>query len=110
MNHSLRSLLLIAMLALGGLTHTDAFAQQTPPAPPEPPAEPETPNVDIEVERAEEVADHALRAAERAERNAERAREWAEAWFAGTIDDEEAVRRVASGYRNMIEAWRRHRG
>ena len=54
MNHSLRSLLLIATLAFSGLTHTDAFAQQTPPpAPPEPAAAPEIPpEVEVEIERA----------------------------------------------------------
>jgi hypothetical protein len=76
MNHSLRSLLLVAMLALGGLTHTNSFAQQTPPAPPETPAAPETPSIDIEIERAQEAADDAAREAERAQRDADRAREW----------------------------------
>lgn len=75
MTHSLRSLLLIAMLAVGGLTHS-AFAQQ-PPSPPEPPAAPEAaPDIDVEIERAQEKAEDAARAAERAAREAERAREW----------------------------------
>ena len=73
MNHSLRSLLLIAMLALSGLTHTDAFAQQTPPAPSEPEAPPE---VELEIERATEAAEDAARDAERARRELERATEW----------------------------------
>ena len=77
MNHSLRSLLLIAMLAVSGLTHTDAFAQQTPPAPPEPAAAPEVPpEVEVEIERAQEAAEDAMRDAERAKREAERALEW----------------------------------
>jgi uncharacterized RDD family membrane protein YckC len=67
MNHSLRSLLLLAMLALTGLTHTDAFAQQPPPPPPEPAVVP--PDLDVEIERAQEEADRAMR-------EAERAREW----------------------------------
>jgi uncharacterized RDD family membrane protein YckC len=58
MNHSLRSLLLIAMLALSGLMHSDAFAQDNPPAPPEPAAAPEAPpNVEVEVERAREATE-----------------------------------------------------
>jgi hypothetical protein len=71
MNHSLRSLLSIGVLALAGLTHTDAFAQQ-----PAPPPEPERPKIEIEIERTEEAADEAMREAERAVREAERAREW----------------------------------
>lgn len=79
MNHSLRSLLLIAMLALAGLVHIDAFAQQTPPAPPEPAVEPEAPRkiaIQIEIERAQEAAKDAEREAERARREAERALQW----------------------------------
>lgn len=49
MNHSLRSLWLIAMLALGGLSHTDSFAQQ--PDPPPAPEAPATPSPALEVER-----------------------------------------------------------
>ena len=68
MNHSLRSLLLIAMLALSGLMHTDAFAQQpAPPTPPDPAAAPAVPDVEVEVERAgkaaQEAADEAMREA-----------------------------------------------
>jgi len=71
MNHMFRSLLLIAMLATGGLTHTDAFAQQ-----PTPPPEPSLPNVEIEIERAKDAVEEATDEAERALREAERAREW----------------------------------
>lgn len=69
MNHSLRSLWLIALLALSGLTHPDAFAQQ--PTAPE-----DTPKIQFEVERGKEIQDDATRDAERATREAERAREW----------------------------------
>lgn len=69
MNHSLRSLLSIALLGLSGLMHTVAFAQDTPPPPP-------TPDVELEIERAQDAADDALRDAERARREAERARDW----------------------------------
>jgi uncharacterized RDD family membrane protein YckC len=76
MNHSLRSLLLIAMLASSGLTHTDAFAQQTPPPPPAP-AEPETSvKLELEIDSAKEAAEDAAREAERARRELERAIEW----------------------------------
>jgi uncharacterized RDD family membrane protein YckC len=71
MNHSLRSWLWIAMLAISGLTHTDAFAQQ--PAPPAAPEPPDLPNVELEVRRIESEAEQAVR---EAEREAERAREW----------------------------------
>jgi uncharacterized RDD family membrane protein YckC len=83
MNHSLRSLLLIAMLALGGLTHTDAFAQQTPPppAPQEPAAPGVPPNIEVEIERAQEAADDAMREADRAAREAE------SAWRRGRNND-----------------------
>lgn len=72
MNHTLRSLLLIAMLACFGLAHIDAFAQQPPP----PPAAAEPPNIEIEIERAETEAERATRDAERATREAERAMRW----------------------------------
>lgn len=57
MNHSLRSLLLIAMLAIGGLAHIGAYAQQpAPPSAPEPAAAPAEPP-EIEVERSPEHND-----------------------------------------------------
>ena len=67
MNHSLRSWFFIAMLALTALTHNDAFAQEPPPPPPAPEVVP--PDLDVEIERANDEA-------ERAMREAERAREW----------------------------------
>jgi hypothetical protein len=60
------------MLALGGLTPTDSFAQQ-----PDPPANPAVPpDIAVEIERAQETADEAMREADKAMREAERAREW----------------------------------
>jgi len=65
------------MLACAGVVHTDAFAQQpAPPAPPEPAAAPVPPDIELEIERAQEAAADAMREAEKARREAERAREW----------------------------------